>query len=98
MMAKHFEVESEINPRYLETGSTEDYYGLYHVVEFDGDKRIRIVATYSEYTDSRRNAYKHAAHLQALENERAQIKREIEEFEQAKEHYRRDQNPDIKWD
>lgn len=61
---KRYEVESELNPRYLETGETTDYYGLYHVVSYDADGNREIVKTFDgTYTNARAEAYKYANFL-----------------------------------
>lgn len=57
----HIEVESELNPRYLELGSTiDDYYGIYHVVEYRDGVPV-ILATFDDpFTDRRGDAYRYA--------------------------------------
>lgn len=72
-MSKHYEVESELNPRFKETGLTEDYHGIYHVVEYDCETRVRVIRSYKDtYTSHamRMEAYKYAAHLQAVEDQK----------------------------
>lgn len=63
-----YEVESEINPRYAETGSAADYHGMYHVVRYDGDKRLEVMRTFGGgFTTDRDEAYKLAGRLTAIE-------------------------------
>lgn len=65
-MGIHYEVESELNPLYEKTGNIKDYYGIYHVVKFEGDSRIAVVKTF-DYTNGTRSnleAYAHARELQ----------------------------------
>lgn len=70
-MSKHFEVECEMNPRYKVTGRMEYYHGIYHVVEYDGETRVRVVRSYDNvYPHIRAEAYKYAAHLQAIEDQK----------------------------
>lgn len=60
----HYEVENELNPKYTETGYASDYYGLYHVVKFDGDTRLEVIRTFGGgFTSDRSEAYKLAGRL-----------------------------------
>lgn len=57
----HFEVDSEINPKYLETGDLIDYYGIYKVVKYDGDEIIEVLKVFDDpFTNRRMDAYKFA--------------------------------------
>lgn len=59
-----YEVESELNPHYAITGADEDYYGVYNVVLWQGDTRIKVVATYNAtYANARFHAYARARRL-----------------------------------
>lgn len=40
-----YEVRSRLNPRYAETGSMDDYYGIYEVVKYIEGKEVGIVTT-----------------------------------------------------
>ena len=59
------EVESELNPRYLETFSMADYFGIYHVIKYSDDKRFGLLmATFDDpFTDRRGDAYRYAGTL-----------------------------------
>lgn len=60
-MRIHIEVDSELNPRYAETGSMIDYYGIYHVVKYDGDEPLEVLKTFDDpFADRRRDAYRFA--------------------------------------
>lgn len=60
-MSVHIEVESELNPKFLETGHWRDYYGIYHVVKYDGDQRVEVLKTFDNpFTDRRGDAYRFA--------------------------------------
>ena len=61
-----YEVESELNPRYAETGNAADYYGVYHVVEYAGDNRVHMIRTFDGgMTTDRSEAYRLAGRLTA---------------------------------
>jgi hypothetical protein len=65
MTPARYEVESELNPRYAETGDQADYYGVYHVVKYEADTR-EIIETYpAGYANARFVTYRHAARLNA---------------------------------
>lgn len=59
-----YEVESELNPRYMETGNSADYYGIYRVVMYINDVRGEIVKTFDDgAAHARRDAYRLAGQL-----------------------------------
>lgn len=60
-MSKSYDVDSEVNPEYEKTHRPCDYFGIYHVVEFDGDAK-RIIQTF-ENGWGREAAYKLAHQL-----------------------------------
>ncbi len=62
-MSAHIEVESELNPRFKETGRWQDYMGIYHVVRYDGDQRTVLKTFDDPFTDRRGDAYRYAGML-----------------------------------
>lgn len=60
----HYEVESEVNPRYKETGDIHDYFGIYYVVKYFGDTRNGVIKKFDDhYTNRRAEAYRYARQL-----------------------------------
>lgn len=43
----HYEVDSEINPKFLETDHMCDYFGIYSVVKYDDDIPLEVIGTWS---------------------------------------------------
>lgn len=64
----HFEVDSELNPDYLKTGYPIDYYGLYHVVKYEDDKKIEVIKTFKRGY-GRSEAYTLASELQEAQKQ-----------------------------
>lgn len=63
----HYEVESHLNPRYLETGYPSDYFGIYEVIKYEGDTRTPIKSF--EGGEGRSDAYRLAGELQTGKTE-----------------------------
>jgi hypothetical protein len=59
----HYEVETELNPRFLETGNLSDYYGVYYVVKYSGYWPVARVQSF-ENGNGRELAYALARELQ----------------------------------
>lgn len=63
-----YDVESELNPRYAETGWPIDYYGIYRAIAYHADGTREVLYT-GERGEGRDNAYRLAGRLsnEALE-------------------------------
>lgn len=46
-MKVHYEVVSQLNPKYALTGHMCDYYGVYHVVKYDEHNNPEIIQTFT---------------------------------------------------
>lgn len=76
-----YDVESELNPKYKETGSPTDYYGNYHVIEIADDGTKRRIKTFDgQWTTARDDAYKFAA---LMASDHMQLLKTLQELEHA---------------